>query len=218
MPAIYISKPYSGSSYVAGTTVPIVVSIDQSGLSSAYTAYGINIYINDVSLGITAVASNWTASTSFTFRYAGTFRIYGRLVNKTSGSYLGYQTGTSTISIIQSRPSDWSWTSTVSRNATIPNWTSGGVHYCKPLTATEWNGFLDRITQFMNYKGLTLGTSISNYYVTSNTRMEVNDVVIAADLINTMSPPTAVPSLPSVGGYITAAYINGLKNSLNSIT
>ena len=32
-----------------------------------------------------------------------------------------------------------------------------------------------------------------------------------------MNPPTAVPSAIVSGGKITAAFINGLKNSLNSI-
>ena len=36
-------------------------------------------------------------------------------------------------------------------------------------------------------------------------------------LISQLSPPTSVPASVSSGTVITAAFINGLKNSLNSI-
>ncbi len=220
MPAIYMSTPYNGQSFSRGSTVTLKASIDQSGLTSAYTAYGIQFYIEGVPLGIAAVTSSWTASTTFTFQYNGDYSIYARLVNKTSGSYLGYQSGTVTITILATRPNNWSWTSTVSKGATIPNWTNAdGKKYCKPLTATEWNNFLDRIAQFLNYKGLSFsdGSKISDFYVTSNTEMKVDDIEMAAALIESMNPPTSVPTLPKEGSRITAAYINGLKNALNSI-
>lgn len=220
MPAIYMSTPYDGQKFSRGTTVTLKASIDQSGLTSAYSAYGVQFYIAGVPLVIAAVTSSWTASTTFTFEYNGDYSIYAKLVNKTSGTYLGYQSGTVTITILATRPDNWSWTSTVSKGATIPNWTNAdGKKYCKPLTAKEWNSFLDRIAQFLNYYGLSFtdGSKISDLYVTSNTEMTVEEVEAAAALIDVMNPPTPVPTLPTEGSRITAAYINGLKNSLNSI-
>ena len=39
----------------------------------------------------------------------------------------------------------------------------------------------------------------------------------ARDAINAMNPPIAVPSAVSAGNPITAQFINGLANSLNSL-
>lgn len=220
MPAIYMGAPYNGQVFNRSTTVTISASIDKNGLTNGYSVYGIQFFIDGVNLAIAPVTSDWKGTTTFTFHYEGTYEIYGRLVNKSTGAYLGYQTGIVTITIKAMRPSNWSWTSNVTRGATIPNWKSGGVHYCKPLTAKEWNGFCDRIAEFMGYKGLRFvnGSSISDLYVTSNTRMYPKQVEAAAEIISVMEPSIPVPSMPSTGSRITAAYINGLKNSLNSIT
>ncbi len=113
------------------------------------------------------------------------------------------------------RPSDWSWTSSVIQGGAVetvlqPN----GVYYAYYLTAEEWNSFTTRINEFRSYKGY------SNYSFTqavAGTEMTAAVVNQARTAISTMSPPTALPAAISSGGSITAAFINGLKNSLNSI-
>jgi len=104
-----------------------------------------------------------------------------------------------------SRPSNWAWESTVSRGAAIN------------LTAAEWNRFIDRIFAFAAYVGISPAVSPSAYYVEQGTEMLASQFNAARAMINAMSPPTAAPSPVSPGGTITAAAINGLKNSLNSI-
>jgi hypothetical protein len=115
------------------------------------------------------------------------------------------------------RPSNWSWSSTVSKGAAIPYTQSGNAITCKPLTASEWNNFIDRIFEFMEYQGLSWSGDTSDFYATKGSRMLAETVDYARQLIAVMNPPTALPSAIRSGGKITAAFINGLKNSLNSI-
>ena len=115
------------------------------------------------------------------------------------------------------RPNDWYWSSTVSKGATMPYTKSGNTVYAKPLTATEWNNFIDRIMDFMEYTGRSWYGNASSFYATAGTTMTAEKVDYARQLIAVMSPPVALPAAISKGGRITAAYINGLKNSLNSI-
>lgn len=218
-PAIYMDRPYSGQTFGINESFTVRATIDPSGLSSRYSAYGIQFFVEGVSIGIAAVNSSWTAATTYSLSRAGSYSIYGRLVNKSSGAYLGYQTGTVTINIEAERPSNWSWTSTVSRGSTMPHWTSGTTTYCEPLTASEWNRFIDRIFDFFEYVGISVsGGGAENFYVSSGNRMYAGETDYARQLINEMDPPTSVPSAISSGRNMTAAYINGLKNSLNSIT
>lgn len=104
------------------------------------------------------------------------------------------------------RPASWAWESTVSRGSAIR------------MTAAEFNRFIDRIFAFAAYKGISPAVSPSAYYVAQGTEMLASEVNKARALINAMSPPTAPPSPVSSDGTITAAFFNGLKNSLNSIT
>lgn len=103
------------------------------------------------------------------------------------------------------RPANWAWESTVSKGSAI----------C--MTAAEFNRFIDRIFAFAAYKGISPAVSPSTYYVEQDTEMLASEVNAVRALINAMSPPTAPPSPVSSGGTITAAFFNGLKNSLNSI-
>ena len=112
------------------------------------------------------------------------------------------------------RPSNWSWTSTVSKGSAIPYTRSGDVITCKPLTAAEWNSFVDRVAAFRTYLGIN--GDISALYVTKGSAMNCDVPDAMRQVIAGMNPPTAVPSGIVSGGKITAACINGLKNSLNS--
>lgn len=120
-----------------------------------------------------------------------------------------------------SRPSNWYWSSTVSKGAAMSMTKNGTAIIAKPLTAIEWLNFINRIQQFASYSGVTLNPtyiSLSTNGVSSGREMTITQVWAARYLINQLSPPTAVPPEVSSGDTITAAFINGLKNSLNSIT
>lgn len=120
----------------------------------------------------------------------------------------------------ESRPNNWSWTTNVSKGVEMRCTGSGTNVVVKPLTASEWLDFADRIKEFYAYEGLTVD---STYWyrtingVSSGSPMTATQVNAARYLINQLSPPTAVPAAVSSGSTITAAFINGLKNSLNSI-
>lgn len=216
MPAIYLTAPYTGQSFNLNSSFTISASIDRTGLSSSYNTYGIQFFVEGVSIGIAAVSSSWTAATTYSLSRVGNYSIYGRLVNKSTGADLGYQTGIVSINIITTRPSNWSWTSTVSKGSTMPYTKSGSTVYAKPLTASEWNRFIDRIIEFYPYAGLTItGGNISEFYVSSGNQMYGGELEYAQQLIDAMNPPTPTPTR---GLRITADYVNGLKNSLNSIT
>lgn len=117
------------------------------------------------------------------------------------------------------RPADWKWTSTVSKGAEMDFEPLSATEYeVYPLTAREWNRFIDRIFEFLAYLEISVsGGDESNFYVTAGTEMRAEEVEWARQLIEAMDPPVSPPAPISRGGKITAAYINGLKNSLNSI-
>ena len=116
------------------------------------------------------------------------------------------------------RPSNWSWTSTVVKGATISHTKNNNIITCTPLTAKEWNGFIDRIFAFLVYMEVNVSSTASNFYVTSGNRMKASEVENARDLIALMNPSTRLPASITASDGITAAYINGLKDSLNSIS
>lgn len=117
------------------------------------------------------------------------------------------------------RPDDWKWTSTVSKGAEMDfDVISAKEYEVYPLTAREWNRFIDRIFEFLAYLEMPVsGGDESTFYVTAGTEMRAEEVEWARQLISAMDPPVALPASIRAGGKITAAYINGLKNSLNSI-
>lgn len=216
MAAIYLTAPYNGQSINVKSSFTISAEVDRTGLSSSYSAYGIQFFIENVSIGIAAVTSNWTAATTYSLNMVGNYEIYGRLVNKSTGADLGYKTDTVSINIVSMRPSNWSWTSTVSQGSTMPYTKSGSTVYARPLTASEWNRFIDRIFEFFAYKGFSVsGAGASDFYVSRGNQMYGGEIEYGQQLIDAMNPPTATPTR---GSRITAAYVNGLKNSLNSIT
>lgn len=117
------------------------------------------------------------------------------------------------------RPSNWAWTSTVRAGATVPHTINGDTIITKPLTATEWKNFISRIQAFATSCEVTLNsTYLSNATdgVSSGSPMKASQANAARALINQLSPKTPVPNAVSPGNEITAAFINGLKDSLNS--
>ena len=123
---------------------------------------------------------------------------------------------------VKARPSNWAWTTTgISKGSDMNYSQSGTTITPKPLTAKEWLAFMNRVKEFYTYKGKTVDSTYWNRAVngvTSGSPMTATQANGARYLISQLSPPTSVPASVSSGTVITAAFINGLKNSLNSIT
>lgn len=153
---------------------------------------------------------------------------FGSWNQKSDGSGATYS-GTITTSYnvifyaiwVKARPSNWSWSTTgISKGSSMAYTQSGTTVTPKPLTAAEWLSFMNRVKEFYTYLGKTVD---STYWsravngVSSGSKMTATQANGARYLINQLSPPTSVPASVSSGTVITAAFINGLKNSLNSI-
>ena len=148
------------------------------------------------------------------------YEIIAELYNATTNTGLGVTDSVSFTTESEpgpKRPANWSWDSTVAANAAVPvTLASDGTYLAKYLTAAEWDGFITRCIAFAEYLGMTVsGTQIRT---TPGTAMEASDVNAVIDLLNTMLPPVSPPAKVAAGDIISAATINGLKNSLNSIT
>ena len=119
------------------------------------------------------------------------------------------------------RPNNWSWSTTgISKGSSMAYTQSGATIIVKPLTATEWLAFMNRVKEFYTYKGKTVDSTYWHRAVNgveSGSSMTATQANGARYLISQLSPPTSVPASVSSGTVITAAFINGLKNSLNSI-
>ena len=118
------------------------------------------------------------------------------------------------------RPDDWYWVSTVAKGAAMAYTQSGTTIIVKPLTAAEWLDFVDRIEEFSDYCGVSVDSTYlyrATNGVASGSNMTTTQANGARYLINALDPPTTVPAAVTVGQAITAAFINGLKDSLNSI-
>lgn len=101
--------------------------------------------------------------------------------------------------IAAQRPANASWATTIASNTQIK------------LTAAEWNTFTAAINSFRTYKGLSAASFTT---VAAGTHIKKEHFTQARSAINDMSPPSPVPGVP---GIITAASLNGLMASLNSI-
>ena len=123
---------------------------------------------------------------------------------------------------VKARPSNWSWSTTgISKDSNMTYTQSGTTIIVKPLTAKEWLAFMNRVKEFYTYLGKTVD---STYWSRAVNKVESGKPMTATQadgaryLISQLSPPTSVPaSVSSETTVITAAFINGLKNSLNSI-
>lgn len=122
---------------------------------------------------------------------------------------------------VKARPSNWSWSTTgISKGSDMTCTQSGTTIIVKPLTAAEWLAFMNRVKEFYTYLGKTVDSTYWNSAVNgvaSGSPMTATQANGARYLISHLSPPTSVPASVSSGTVITAAFINGLKDSLNSI-
>ena len=114
--------------------------------------------------------------------------------------------------VYNSRPTNWAWSPLIVQggNMTINNSTK--QFYI--TSATQWNDFCTRINLFRVYKGLGnySFTSAVQYGAAASTQANQARAAILG-----CSPPTGLPSAVNSDSNITAAFFNGLKNSMNSI-
>ena len=108
------------------------------------------------------------------------------------------------------RPNDWVWTSPVEQNLQV-SYLNDNPYY---LTAEEWNNFTTRINLFRAYKGLSAATFTTAVKGQQMMAAQANEAI---DAISAMNPSVAVPSAVTSNSPITAQFINGLANSLNSL-
>jgi len=198
------SVSYLGASGLGSLTFSWNASDSGSGLRSS-NRYRLYIGSRDGS-SATLVASGWTnsSSTSWVTDSGGNglianayywvgVRAYDNWGNESS--LLSYQ-----IQFKITRPNNWTWD--FAKN-------SGGTF---TLTASEWNNFTARINQFRLYRGYN--TYAFSTVVKGNTAFasQLNEAIIGMRAMS--SPPAEVSS----GAYANASFINGLSNTLNSIT
>ena len=103
------------------------------------------------------------------------------------------------------------------RFATLWEWDSdvaSGAEFS--MTAAEFNRFIDLVFSAATAKGISLAGTASSYYVTAGTDMLASQVNSVRSLISALG--ASVPSEVRPGRSITAAFFNGLVNSLYSIT
>ena len=167
----------------------------------------------------TIISSATAYSTATSKTYSGlspntTYRVYMSWSHSTTGEgNYDYEY----VTTLKARPSNWSWSSTVQKGKAVPTTKVGNNAYeAAYLTASEWNDFWDRIVEFLEYTGHTISGSATR--VESGDPMllsQANDYRTAIELMN---PPVALPAELTAGSRITAAFINGLAASLNSIS
>lgn len=118
-----------------------------------------------------------------------------------SGSEVGRASTSGTTD--KSRPSNFNWTYTK----------SSGVSFI--VTANEWNSLFSKINEFRSYKGLSYYSHSTAYTGIDFLASQYNE---ARNAISSMSPSISVPAYRNSGETIYANDINGLRDSLNSIT
>lgn len=200
---------YTGTTITARITDP-----------DEYSYFAWSLRTSDGNTTLQSRGYSLSRTVSFTGLTPGTtYRVYLSWSHSTTGegNYEYDYVTTQAVEPQPERPANWYWSSTVAVNAAVPvTKASDGTYLAKYLTAAEWDSFIARCIAFAKYLGMSVsGSQIST---TPGTEMEASDINTIIDLLTTMSPPISPPAKVSAGGVISAATINGLKNSLNSIT
>ena len=211
-PTIYIRTFTSTSS---GVTLNAEVDCPSDG------RYYVEFEISYLGMTQTHTSSRFTSSTGLTWPFydiPSNTKVTGYVYVYDYDTDELYDYDSATVTTLPPpRPDDWSWTSTVSKGVTMSYTKISDTKYeVYPLTASEWNDFVDRVIEFRDYLGMS-ATSLSSLYVTAGDPFDYDVPEAMRQYIASMNPPTAVPSAISSGSKITAAFINGLKNALNSI-
>lgn len=213
---------YNSSSQTidVGDTITVYAKLNPDTVSSSISAYTAKILINGSLKGSAQdwekSGTNWATSCSYTFNTAGSYTVAIALCNS-SGSYLGEKTGSITITVEEAQPDAWSWSSTIGGTLEVTP-TGTDTYDVYPLTAREWNRFLDRIAEWVDYLGVTYWASdFAAAEATSGTKMKASQAQAVVSLLEALDPPTSPPSAPYAGDSISASFINGLAKSLNSL-
>jgi hypothetical protein len=126
------------------------------------------------------------------------YTAYGYVLTPAAGTF---PAGSQTFKTLgPPRPSNWFW------------WTSKDAGSQFSLAAAEWNSFTDRINAFRAYK------SLPSYSFTSAISGDTFAYYLFNQAVSAISAMgVGTPGLVSSGSIITAAGLNGLMNSLNSV-
>lgn len=217
------SSSYTGES--TATTAPRTPSLEQgqvTNTSISVTVTGLSGNWDDITVdrlntsgtkidSQTVVSNGWTAHWSglaagSTWRFRARTRFYVNGVNLYSVNYSNLLTVQ-----VSARPANFEWTTAKSSGSC--NSSTKNIN----LTHGEWNSFLEAINRFRQYKGLA-AYSFNPSTVSSGQTFTASMYTQARTAIHAMSPPTPVPISRSSGQEVKASYLNGLRDSLNSIT
>lgn len=188
--------------------------------SISYTATSVTFYVTGLTRGDAVVLYlrnepytgtmildddvKYTATGS-TFSYTESGLIpgtsYAANVMVNWGDPLGVEYFT-TDSLAPSRPSSWSWRSTIVSGGDIG------------LTASEWNDFCGRINEFRAYKGLSTYSFTS---VSPGVKISASIVNEARNAISAIPGHGGLPSQAVSGGEVSAAFFHALRDALNGV-
>ena len=164
-----------------------------------------------------------TLSYNFTGLEAGTvYRATVEVVRDDTGDYVAVDS----IELPTGdpiRPDDWEWVSTVEYLSPVPTNKVAGTendYAATFLTKEEWYDFITRIEEFATYLRVDFTvTDRTNCTrdVLSGYPMKASQLNGARSFILKLNPPKSPPAAVQPGGLVTAAFVNGLKDSLNSI-
>lgn len=201
-------------SAVTGSTIGSVF-VTLSSFSSAMSNYsGFRVDIYDNTGFVRRVTSGFSVGAS-----SASVGVYDLTPNK-SYTFYGYATyipdateypmsnnPDSAIAKGVPRPSNWAWYSTKSSGSPTTN-----------LTASEWASFIQRINDFYYYKFYSGYPWSHNVGISSGGVFTAGMFNEARNAISSMSPSISPPSSVSSGQVVYASLLNGLRDSLNSIS
>lgn len=193
------------------------ISLVSSTSDSVTVAHNVIGNYNTVTMRI--YTTGWTLLETKTISTSST--TFSGLSSNTSYIVTAYSTYNSINSITtdqytvttSNRPSNWYWSPAIVQGGSIDVYYSSG-YKGKIVTATQWNSFTSRINQFRAYKGL------SNYSFTTVSTGQSLSAALTQEIyyaIIGMYPSISPPAILS-GQSVTAAVMNQMQNSLNSIT
>lgn len=184
-----------------------------SGTMSSATVSGTlyyNTYGNNTTITVTPRSNGFTPPSGCSFAGWSTSSS-GSVVTSISTAY-----NVTFYAIWQSaKPARWAWTSTIGGTLAL---TQAGTNTYEvyPLTAKEWNAFLDRIREWGEHLNISLWDSdFTNAAAIQNYPMEAGNAIFAVSLLQQLG--ASPPSAPSSGSPITASFINGLATALNKL-
>lgn len=200
--------PASLTNLLATVSNATEVTLTWDAVSGA-TSYSAEIYLKGTSTIVDKSYSFQGTSIKFTGLAENTdftAKVYG--VNSAGNGTPDYED----FSTKTNRPADWNWTTLLSSGSLYLD--SSDILRADVVGATEWNDFCKRINDFRKYKGLanaTFTTAVSKASLTASIFNE------ARTAINSMTPPTSVPSSVITGNTGVYSKLVALKTSLNSI-